>query len=245
MRYFIVAALLLLAACNEDQERYEKIDKLRAIGVEVTPIAAVPSPGSTPSITSLNLYVVQPTDTSLNVASYSDPEADSALFIDSVISSDAPEKTDLNGLFLYKIKANVAIPSAELLPIPPEPGFARLTYGITASAGEETENIIGRILVYAPNDEKTTWTQPNVTLHEPADGATLSPGEIDIKASIESDYSEEWRVSWFVSDGKLSNRRAKETKWETPGSGDHTLILTVRGLNSNTFVIKTAKVKFE
>jgi hypothetical protein len=226
-------------------ERYEKIDKLRTLGVEVTPIAAVPSTEQSPVVTSLRYYFASPSSDPLTISEFTDPAAEREAFVQLNIAEDIPEPTELNGLFIHTVNATTPIPTSDLLPIPEDLGFARLSYGLEAVSGDEEEKVVGRILVYKPEDEKVSWQQPTVELLEPADGATLSSSELDIKASIESDYEEEWRVSWFVTDGKITNRRAKETKWEEPGTGDQTLILTVRGLNSNTFVIKTAKVTFE
>ena len=64
-------------------------------------------------------------------------------------------------------------------------------------------------------------------------------------ASVDNDNDEELRVGWFTSKGKIKNRRAKSTKWETGGSGKQTLLLTVRGRKSGAFVFATQEVVVE
>lgn len=242
--FIILLSLPLLQTCNEEEERYEVVNKLRAIGVENNPVAVKPSTADEPQTVTLSFYVIQPENKPLSAEVFTDYGAEPGDIIEVSINETIEDPTELGGLFLHRIEASYAIPSSDFLPIPDDPGFIRLRYNVRIFNDSEEEKIVGNILVYKPDNEILNWTNPTIELLTPGDGETIQAGDVDIKGSISADFQEEWRVSWFTTEGEIENRRAKETKWKTPGSGNHSLIFTVRGLNSNTFAIRTANVNF-
>jgi hypothetical protein len=147
-----------------------------------------------------------------------------------VITAGSEKYVDYAAFRLYSVNAKVVIPAA--VPIPPKPGFSRLKYGVVLRSGEEEEKVVGNLLVYPPGSPELSWQAPSGEIVTPTTGSVES-GSIDLKANLVSpNTGESLRVSWYVSSGKVQNRRAKQTKWQDPKTGTQTILMTVRGLKT-------------
>ncbi|MEI6834604.1 MAG: hypothetical protein WCL28_11495, partial [bacterium] len=60
--------------------------------------------------------------------------------------------------------------------------------------------------------------------------------------TITSDSQESNRVAWFVSAGKIKNRKSRSTLWEDAPSGTQAVFFTARGAKSGAFAIKSQAI---
>jgi hypothetical protein len=119
-------------------------------------------------------------------------------------------------------------------------GYARLRYQVKFNASGDDENIVGDTIVYPESSTALSWTAPTIAITKPA--TTAAAGSLDLEGTIDSQGNETNRVSWFVSSGKVKNRRAKSTVWQDAASGSQTVVMTVRGTKSGAFAIKTQTI---
>ena len=115
-----------------------------------------------------------------------------------------------------------------------------MRYKVKFSVGADYETVVGDAVVYLPDAPQISWKSPDISIAKPA--ATGTEGTMDVEGIITSEGVEPYRVSWFVSDGKIKNRRAKATSWSDAAKGAQTLIMTVRGTKSGAFAIKSQTV---
>lgn len=221
-------------ACNgDDEDRFEQINKLRAIGVSAAPVTVQPTTSvSSPVTADLTIYAVLPLGQTVSIEPYADPQPSRQPLLSPEIAPGSEKYVDYAAFRLYSVNARVVIPPASQVPIPPKPGFSRLKYGLVMRAGDEEEKVVGNLIIYPPGAPELSWQAPSVEIATPAAGSVDS-ASIDLKANLVSpNPGENLRVSWYVSSGKVQNRRAKETKWQDPKSGTQTIIVTVRGLKT-------------
>jgi hypothetical protein len=235
----ITALCSSLMACDGKEERYEVIDKLRAIGVSPSPLASAPEGNVT-----LTFFAALPLGGEVTAANYTDEDSKYALPIALTVDSASAKTDDYNALSVYSIAATFKAPTAEELKISPALGFVRLRYGIILKSGSEEEKIVGNYLVYPKNSPQLDWKTPEIRVAAPTDNAVVS-GETDLDGSIEDSLDDSWRVGWFASEGKIKNRRASVTTWETDSAGSQSVIFTARGLRTGAFMFKVIDVNVE
>jgi hypothetical protein len=202
----------------------------------------VTAPTASAQPITLTFHAAVPVGEKVTAAPFVDDESKYAAPIELTVNDASAAYADHAGFSHYTINATFLVPPKDALPIPSNPGFVRMRYGLTLTSGDEEEKIVGNYLVYSEGAPELAWTQvPDVTVSSPAEDATVS-GETDLEASIGETLDDNWRVGWFVSDGKVTNRRAADTKWETDDSGPQTVIFTARGRKSGAFMIKVVDV---
>lgn len=246
MKNFALIALLAatLIACDEPDEVFEKVDKLRAFGISTTPLVSEPSTPAAPKAFVLTFFVALPKgDTISSAESFLDG---ASRFAPPVLMTVDPASivVEPHAAFdIASIKASIAVPPAELTPFAPDAGFARLRYGLRITSGGEEEKIVGTVLVYPPGAPELAWnaTPPATDISAPAANAAVGDDEALVGA-IANPIGETMRVAWYVSSGTLLNRRARETKWKEPDGGPQTVIFTARGSKSGAFSYKVVDV---
>jgi hypothetical protein len=243
---FVLTALIAAASCGGEEERYEKVGKLRALGTASTPVVAQPSTADAPQTVTLTFYAAVPNGDTVTATPFLDEGSLYALPLPLEVVPGSETYTGQAAFQLYSVKTTVAIPTIDQLPIEPGTGFARVRYGLTLTDGGEEEKIVGTLLVYPEGSSELAWatTPPSIDVTEPAASATVS-GKLDIKAAITNPIGEDMRVGWFVSDGEVKNRRAKETEWDKAGAGPQTVIVTARGMKTGAFTLKAVDVTVE
>jgi hypothetical protein len=107
------------------------------------------------------------------------------------------------------------------------------------SSGDD-ESVVGDTLLYAPGSPQLEWKPPTINITKPTDNS--SAGSVDLEGTISSDGNESNRVAWFVSAGKVKNRKARSTRWEDAPSGSQAVFFTVRGAKSGAFAIKSQAI---
>lgn len=238
---------LTLVACGDDSDRIEVMDRMRTIGTTASPLISEPSEATTARTVQLTVYVALPEGETASVEAFRDLEAlGSHTLATGAIHPVAPVESDyqnLASLRLLPIVVTVDVPTADEL-ILTEKG-RRVRYGlrITSSSGR-VENIVGSFLVYPAGSEALTWQSPTISLAAPAnqESVRMSEDGIDLKATVNNPEEEGVKVGWFVTSGKISARRARDTVWLEPKEGRQTIIATVRGKKTRGFGIQVIEV---
>ena len=231
---FIV--VILTGACGNSSERPEKVTKLRAIGVEQTPVNA--KVGDTVQLT---FYLLGKPQTALSSEVLLDTKAPYSVPAALTPIDLAPVETNVGPLSLYSYRASITVPEIPAISASiAKAGIARLRYQVKFNSTDDDENVVGDTLIYPDGSPALAWTAPAIAITKPT--STAAAGSLDLEGTIESAGLETNRVSWFVSSGQVKNRRAKTTIWQDAESGVQTVVMTVRGTKSGAFAIKTQTV---
>ena len=217
-------------------DRPEVIAKMRALGVEQTPVNA--KPGDTVNLT---FYVAGNPATQMTPTVLLDTQARYSVPIAVTPIDSIPTETKIGALSLYSYRATFTVPTtANILALIAKQGFARMRYQVKFTASGDDENVVGDTVIYAAGASQLAWTAPEIGITTPT--ATSASGTVALEGSIVSGGQENNRVSWLVSAGTVKNRRAKSTVWESVPAGTQTLFMTVRGMKSGAFSIKSQAV---
>lgn len=249
MRALTMLAIgLLVSHCGDEQERQEVVAKLRAIGAGSTPVVPVPSEGATISTATLAVYAALPIGQTITATTFKDSDSVSSIPLDAsaqVINTASATYTNHKGVALYSVNVTLTIPQLAIMQKLPSliSGSGKVRYGIMLESGGEVEKIVGDVLVYPATATQHNWVAPVVDIAAPIQGATFALNSAqDIQATITDANTEGVKVGWFVSNGEVTNRRAKNTKWKITEAGEQTLIVTVHGKKSKGFAVKAVTV---
>lgn len=235
--FALVALAAFLGGCGDDEARYENVDKLRAFGSSTLPIASDPSTPEAPKLFTITVYAAVPLGETVTAEPYDDPAAANLATVPVTIVPGSEQYEDHATFRIYSVKATQPVPPASVFDSPlGAPPFVRLRYGIRLVSGDESENVVGNALIYPAGAPQLTRVPPTIAITKPA--AKDVSGTEDLEATITDPANENMRVGWFSSDGKVKNRRARVTEWETPGAGPATLIVTIRGRESGAFAFQ-------
>ena len=233
-----------LTACNGEEERYEDLKKLRTIGVAAFPVFGTPSTETAPQVVTLTIYASLPVGDVATAEPYVDPASKYALNLPVTIVPNSEAYEEHGSFHIYSVKATQVMPTTDLVKIPPKPGYLSVRYGVKITSGKEVENVVGNVLVYPNGAPELDHVAPVVDIAKPSPSAGVS-GTEDLEAAITDPSGENMRVGWFVGKGKVKNRRARVTKWETEGSGVQSLLVTIRGAKSGAFAFKAVDVNVQ
>lgn len=234
--------------CGGDEDRQENLFKLRGFGSASNPLVSLPSTDVTaPRKVELTVYAALPVGETATVEPYED-EA-SPFFANLTVADIAIDTASFvyqtyPGFQILTFKASLNVPFAQRFVRTAGAGQAR--YGFLIKSGSEVEKLVGNFLVYPEGSPELAWTNPTVSLVTPIEGLSLkAESDVGLTATFTDSNAEELKLGWFASGGKVKNRRAKSTSWETPAAGDHTVIFTARGKKSRGFAMQIVKVKVE
>jgi hypothetical protein len=229
-----LTALCALACNGGDEEKYEKIDKLRALGVSVTPIGLTPSTAAEAQTVTMTFFVAAPLDSTVTYEPYEDEQARYALPVTLAVDPGSEKHDDYAKFSIHQVNAVFTAPAADSVPIPSVPGFARIRYGLRVKSAGEEEVVVGTLVMYPTAETRPAYQPLTVNIETPIEGATIG-SETPVEAIIDNQNGENVKVGWFVSSGELKNRRARKTEWRKVEGGTQTVVVTVRGLKSGAF----------
>lgn len=242
----LVALIPIAQGCNDDESmRAERVEKLRAIGVSSSPLVLpAPGPGATGSI-ELTAFAALPKGESVSASSFLDEASTYTPVIPVTVDPASATTTSYAALDVYSVKANVTVGplTAEQEATLALTGKLTFRYGIHLESGTESEDIVGNVLVYPAGSPEVAFQPLSVNVAEPLANAIIGTGpDQKLTGTIARPQEESVKVSWFVSSGKVTNRRARDTSWEPGKTGAQTVIMTARGLKSGSFAMKAVDV---
>ncbi|MBI2602467.1 MAG: hypothetical protein HYW48_05365 [Deltaproteobacteria bacterium] len=234
---------LVIGGCGEDEERFEKVDKLRGIGIKAVPsITEASSTGEAPKLVSLTVYAVLPKGQEVtSFDSYTDEQGTFSIPT-SVSISLPPSYEDLGPLRLVTLMATTVVPEVKQETIDAFNGVVRFRYGLKLVSGSDEEIVVGDYLVVAKDHAALQWQKPDLQIVEPA--GTVSGSPVKLLATVSKQQDEPVKVIWFVSSGKVKNLQAHDTEWEEPELGTQALIFAAFPRRSAKFelVYKTVEI---
>ncbi|MCX6106980.1 MAG: hypothetical protein NTY08_14235 [Proteobacteria bacterium] len=238
-----VTALVFLIGCNDDDDRFEKIAKLRGLGLVTSPVVAPPSTDSAVSKVQMTFYAAMPLGGTVTAEPYSDLQG-SLRKIELPLTIDGVEYEDHASLRLAKIKATATVPTANLIYFDPDNGFATVRYAVSLKSNEGLQIMVGNLVVYPEGSAQLISRNnlPKLSITTPTKDSAIGNSKQEIKAEITEVNDETFRVGWFVSGGKIDTRNAVKANWEPSGSGKFTVIVTARGTKTSAFGIDVIDV---
>jgi hypothetical protein len=255
---FFIGLLTLLLGCSDSKTRPETADKLKPILTLVNPPAGAATPlqaldGSAwqPPVVggsvTLQFHFIGPADLgNLTLTTGEvEPKPLTLPFNDWAISAAVPH--DYPGLRHVTIEVNATLPTAAELTALwsefPNVGFVRLRYTLVVSDGSRELPLAGDFVVYG--DTAFPGANQNLfgsTIDAPAADGIVGDAKVTVASTLKNPQDEPVKIGWYVSAGEIKNRRAASTEWELPGSGEYTLIFTVRGKEARNGDIQIRRV---
>jgi hypothetical protein len=233
MRYLINCLIVLaLSGCGNGSFQAEQIHKTRPIGMATNPISL--SPATTAA--TLTLHVASPLGTTLNFSSTSLTYI-TALGIPQEIATTnsfatATDYNDLShhqGILSFDVPGTDAISPSSEVSIP-------LLYTITISDGTAKIVVKGKTLVYGEGHPALAFKAHTLTIDNPVD--TVPNNEkFNLAATITKGQEERIKAGWLVPNGKIQNRRDITTVWQPDTKGASTIILSIRGKDSQAMAV--------
>ncbi|NRA45727.1 MAG: hypothetical protein HRU09_12290 [Oligoflexales bacterium] len=231
-----IPILALMGSCDDDEEKFELVNKLRAVGIKADkPIVT--------GVDTVNLEIVAllPAGKTIDTV---EP------FVDDTVSSflrltinlqDGETYTEKGALTVYSKTATVdtsAIPGELLEQLN---GVAKLRYGVRLVSEGEEEIIVGDILSVVADDEALQWTAPSLSVEAPGDTEAIGQ-PFTLKSQIEKPQDERIKSLWFISSGTVKNSQALETEWTEAATGDQTVLIAIFPQKSRFFDYQALQV---
>jgi len=248
MRWIGYLVFAALCACGgEADERQEVLSKLRGLGVSLNPLVTEASLPTLERKVEATVYAALALGQTATVVPFVDIPAFAAIQLNpsevEIVTSSLTYQIH-HGFQVLSFKANLKVPQAALLVPFGQQGQVR--FGFELTAGEESEKILANFLVYPEGAAELNQVQPQLSIVSPAEGEVLSSGsKVVLQATADTPNDEGLKLGWFVSDGKVLNRRSRDTRYEPSASGPQTLILTAHGRRSRGFAITFRNVNVE
>ncbi len=224
--FFFFISLLLALGCNNIEDNPERIEKLRAIGVDTDQANySFSESGQSPKTATLTFLLLTKDPATVVATPVNDlPYA--------TLSEITQTEVSYSEMRLIQISAKITLPTRETALSLDDDGTGLLLYALKVNQGNEEEYIRSRLRVYPTGDDRLNLSKPSITLAGLQAKAPLASGTIPLQAEITKTQSEPYRVSWFVAEGEIEKRRAEETDWTNVSSGTKTIVATIRGLDS-------------
>jgi hypothetical protein len=244
---FGITALSLLVGCGGTEDPFERLTKLRGIGVKASPVVSQPSTDATPQSVQLTVYAALPAGKTADVEAYEDVVAPNVAKIakaDIIIDQASKQYDDYNGIRVLSFNATVKIPNqATFFTDPTNPIRNQIRYGFKLSSESEEEIIVGNHLVVPSDDTRLSLKDPTIAIDTPSDTADVKKDEdVKLVATVSNPNKEQVKVGWFVTSGEITNRRAKSTLWNKFETGAQTVIVTAHGKDSKGFAMSVVQV---
>ncbi|MDQ3234423.1 MAG: hypothetical protein M3Q07_21685 [Pseudobdellovibrionaceae bacterium] len=254
----LIGLMTLLLACSEPKTRPETADKLKPILVLVNPPPGVtnfeqPLDGATRPVpvaggtVTLQFHFIGPTGMGALTLTPGEPEPRPLTLPITNWTVAAPAPTEYPGLQHVTIEAQANLPTTVELsaawPAFATDGFVRLRYTLVVTDGTRELPLAGDFVVY--RDTGVAGATEHLfgsSIDYPVANENVSETKLTISSSLQNTQGEPVKIGWYVSAGEIKNRRAATTEWELPGSGDYTLIFTVRGKESRNGDLQIRKV---
>lgn len=231
---FVLIAVGMIACNDGDEEKFEKISKLRALGVAAAPIGLTPSTDLSAQTATMTFFVAAPRGSIVQYEPYQDERARYAVPINLAVDTSTEKVAEYAKFSIHQVNAVFGVPSENLIPIPANPGFARIRYGLRVRSGGEEEIVVGTLVLYPTSEARPNYEPLTVTIDSPL-ATDVVGNQTALEATVENKNTESVKIGWFVSSGTVKNRRARSTEWQDVESGPQTVVVTARGMKSGAF----------
>jgi hypothetical protein len=242
-----VPFLFLHVACRQNDDRHERVNKLRGIGVAATPPVTAATIGEALANVKLSVVFAAPKGSSIEATTFVDSASSQIQKIEGLVIDESSRKSSDDGaLTFYTFDANFSAPSSDLFALPGYQNGVRLRYGFEAAIGDDEETMIGDVVMAPEGAKQLAYENPVVSILLPATGETVAKdAEVTIEGAADNKNDELLKYGWFVSSGEVQNRRAKSTTWTGFEEGEQTAIFTVRGRSSRAFAYAVVKIQVQ
>ena len=235
----LLVAVLILCGCDDDGDKYELINKLRGVGIDMQP----PIVSGAQSVEIEIVAALPKGQTISSVSVYQDQQVDVTWA--TTISLAAEDRyTEKGPLTIFTKSASVQVPAVESALLEQLNGVAKMRIGFKLVSGSEEEILVADILSVAAGDESLTWTSPNLTVDSPKDGDSLSV-PYDLQSTLVKNREERVKTVWFISSGTLENSLALDTQWKDAEVGEQTLIKAMYAQESRFFSYQALQVQVQ
>ena len=242
----VVASMLVAVGCGDEEDRFEVVNKLRGVGLDIDPpIEGVSLTATTGSVRRITGYLLLPLQQSIDsVESYKDPQPGFSVALDATVTAGSVSATTIGALQLITFSATATIPITANAAVIAAEGPVRFRIGFRVRSGSEEELLVGDMIAVPPGNEALGWQPPTVDITSPAEGAALTAGQVvDLKASVTESVEETVKARWFVSSGEIKNFQGKETTWENMSSGTQTVVFAAHPRKTWKFSIRHRTVQ--
>ncbi|MGE0174731.1 MAG: hypothetical protein AB7T49_18205 [Oligoflexales bacterium] len=233
-------------ACDDSQERPEKVDRFRGIGSVTNPLGATPSQEDQTSQVEVSVYFVMPTDDEIQSVDPYEDEGSAAVpalgEASIVVDQSSITHEDYGDVRLGSFKATLTVPPVEELPSLLELPWAQVRYGFVVKSSVDTETIVGNFVVALPGSDALAWTNPTIEIEAPVADESVGLTTTQLQAKVDDVNDEPLKIGWFVSSGEVTNRRSLATTWKKYKPTAQTIVATVHGKWSRGFNYKIINV---
>ena len=244
LRLSVFVMILANMACNQDEDRFERIAKLRGVGLVSNPVIAAPSTDTAPSQVKFTFYAAAPLGETVIATPYEDAQGSLRKVSVQNLQIGEVSYEDHASLRIIKVTAIGIVPPERVIYFDPYTGFSTARYAISLVGQTGTQIIAGNLVVYPTGAAELTTKNnlPKIAIQTPSKDGSIDGTSQDIKAEITEVNDETFRVGWFVSGGKLDARNKLTAKWQPTGSGKYTVIVTARGTKTSAFSLDVVDV---
>lgn len=225
----LLISMIFNLSCRDDDDRFERIDKLRAIGVKTnTPIVSSSKEGEAAKSVELTFYLALPKGEVID--SFESAEIDPGIFYvpQSVeVLSNSLTYEEYAGLDLASFKATMEVPLIEESLFVSSRGVVRLRYSVLVKSKTESEKIIGDVRVVRDDDPALNWSSHALSLNSPDASTIKQEDEVSLTGTLTKSQDELVKVIWFVSSGEVENLQALNTTWSKQDTGNQTILLSI------------------
>lgn len=221
--------LWLAMSCSGIDENPERIDKLRAIGVDTDQASySFAEEGQPETSATLSFLLLT-----------KDPAPVTVALVDDGAYAPLADIAQTEEIFaemrLVRVTAKLVIPSQAQTVLFDEDGSGLVPFALRIVQGSEEELIRSRLRIYQADDPRLALGKPTITLSTLQSKAPLPAGTIPLIADVTKTQDEAYRLSWFVAEGEIDQRRAEDAEWKDVTPGVKTVLVTIRGLDSLQF----------
>lgn len=233
-----------LGACSGNEEHPETVEKLRAIGVQIDPIMPVANSESAlaGTVTFFALSNGQESPAFREAPIPSELARFGNLAPRFVANQDPITSSEYGPLRLIRVTGSLTQVSPLVFSISKRP-IMKIPFSSIIDQGSESEEIVGEVFVADSAANVIDWGKLNATITHPYNASEIGSIDIDLKGEVEKVADEPVKISWFVSSGKVENRRSLLTKWTEIAPGEQVAVLTARGMKSRRFSYQVVTVR--
>ncbi len=245
LKLIIMLLLSINISCNDDQDRFERIDRLRVLGMK-----------KNPSIASLNdtsvtlKWIIATPNKTAPITAVSATDENSPFSLPLELTNITTTKTSYATIDIHEVTSNINFPAVYLLPLgQSDEEKYRVSLNITQDG--ESIQAIGDVIRFPTTESVLDLVnnEPTAEIIDPINTETYSiSDELKLKCNPPNETEENFKISWYSTAGKIDNFRACETTMEVKYAKKdetHTFIQCIRGLKTRSVQCDMVDIEFK